>query len=166
MIQRLINSLTTWPSLRGWGASALIAAAGLVLVAAMAFGGRLVSLQPHTDGWPLRLLTVMIVPAFTEELLFRGLLIPAQGESRRAWAWFCGGIAAFVAWHVVEAVTFLPGAKLFLTPVFLACAGVLGLTCAIMRWWMGSLWPAVITHGLAVFAWQVFLGGPDVKSLL
>ncbi len=78
----------------------------------------------------------------------------------------CRGIAAFVLWHVVEAKTFLPGAHLFLTPAFLAAAGALGMACAAMRYRTGSLWPGVIVHGLAVFLWQAFLGGPDVKSLL
>ncbi len=114
----------------------------------------------------MRLLSVMVVPALGEEAAFRGLLIPTRGTTRRPALWIGLGVAVFMLWHVAEAKTFLPGAHLFLTPIFLACAGVLGLTCALIRYRSGSVWPCVLVHGLAVFAWQVFLGGPDVKTLL
>ena len=108
----------------------------------------------------------MVVPAFAEEWVFRGWLIPARGESTRPALWFAVGLLLFVAWHVVEALTFLPGAHLFLTVPFLACALVLGGACALMRYRTGSLWPAVALHGLTVFLWQALFGGPDVARLL
>ena len=165
MLKRLASALTTWPRPRAWAECLAIAAVSLALMAAFACLGGFWHWQPRLDGWPLRLLSVMFVPALTEELVFRGIL-PGRGESRHAALWYAGGIAAFVLWHVVEAKTFLPGAHLFLTPAFLAAAGALGMACAAMRYRTGSLWPGVIVHGLAVFAWQVFLGGPDVKTLL
>ena len=161
-----LSAFATWPDFTGWTKSLVIAAAGLGLVAAIGFCGGLLVWQPHVDGWPVRLLSVMFVPALSEEAVFRGLLIPTMGETKRPVLWIGSGVAAFILWHVAEAKTFLPGAHLFLTPIFLACAGVLGLTCALIRYRSGSVWPCVLVHGLAVFAWQVFLGGPDVKALM
>lgn len=108
----------------------------------------------------------MLVPAFTEELVFRGLLTPGRGE--RAWPglWIATGLLLFVLRHVVEALTFLPGAHLFLTAPFLVCAMLLGGACILMRYRTGSLWPAVVFHGLTVFLWQAAFGGPDVAQLL
>lgn len=166
LFRRLASAFATLPTARGWLESLGIAAAGLALMAAIAFRGGFVACAPHPAGWPLRLLSVMLVPALSEEAAFRGLLIPTHGESQRPALWIGCGVVAFVVWHVVEATTFLPGAHLFLTPAFLAAAGVLGLACALMRYRTGSIWPCVLLHGLAVFAWQVFLGGPDVKALL
>ncbi len=114
----------------------------------------------------MRLLKVLCVPALTEELVFRGLLIPTRGESSQPVRWMAAGLLLFVAWHVVEAMTFLPGAHLFLTAPFLACALVVGATCATMRSRTGSLWPAVLFHGLTVFLWQAAFGGPDAVQLM
>jgi predicted Abi (CAAX) family protease len=108
----------------------------------------------------------MVVPAFTEELVFRGLLIPSRGESARPGLWLASGLMLFVAWHVVEALTFLPGAHLFLTVPFLGCALILGAVCAAMRYRTGSLWPAVVFHGLTVWLWQILFAGPDVAQLM
>ena len=166
MIPTLIRSFTTWPDLTGWTRCALISAAGLAVIALLAFAGGFAHWQPRLDTWPLRLLSVMIVPALTEEAVFRGLLVPDKDESRHPALWIGLGTIAFVLWHVIEAETFLPGATLFLTPAFLAAAGVLGFSCALMRYRTGSLWPCVLLHGFTVFVWQIFLSGPDVRSLL
>lgn len=165
MIQRLIRALRTWPGPRDWAECLVIAVIALGLMAALAYLGGFWRWQPRFDSWPLRLLSVTVVPSLTEEAVFRGLL-PGRGESRQPWLWIGLGVAAFILWHVIEAVTFLPGARLFLTPTFLAAAGVLGLACALMRYRTGSLWPGVILHGTAVFLWQTLLSGPDIRSLL
>jgi predicted Abi (CAAX) family protease len=136
------------------------------LIAAVAFPAGVAHWRPDFSSWPLRLAKVMLVPAFTEELVFRGLLIPARGEAAHPVRWMASGLTLFVVWHVVEALTFLPGAHLFLTVPFLACALVLGVACTGMRYLTGSLWPAVVFHGFVVFAWQAIFGGPDVAQLL
>ena len=164
-MRRLWRSLSMWPDLMGWAWCGGVAATALALIAAVAFPLGIAHWQPALSGWLLRLAKVMIVPAFTEELVFRGLLIPGRGESGRPGFWIACGLALFVAWHVVEALTFLPGAHLFLTVPFLGCALILGAACALMRYRTGSLWPAVIFHGLTVFLWQIALGGPDVAQL-
>jgi predicted Abi (CAAX) family protease len=162
---RLGRSLVTRPGVADWGRCGAVAALSLCLIAAVALPSGLAHWHPAFAGWPLRLARVMLVPAFTEELVFRGLLTPGRGEERPV-LWLAGGLALFVAWHVVEALTFLPGAHLFLTAPFLVCAGMLGAACAYMRYHTGSLWPALAFHGLTVFLWQAAFGGPDVARLL
>ncbi len=109
---------------------------------------------------------VMAMPAFTEELVFRGVLVPDKGEIRRPVLWIGLAVLVFMLWHVFEAVVILPNAQLFLASAFLICAGVLGLACTIMRYHTGSLWPAVLFHGLVVWLWQTLLGGPDIAQLM
>lgn len=109
---------------------------------------------------------VMVVPAFTEELVFRGLLVPDKQETRRPVLWIGLAVLAFMLWHVFEALILLPNAQLFLEPIFLLSAGVLGLACAIMRYRTGSLWPAVLLHGVLVWLWQTLFGGPDIAQLM
>lgn len=166
LIRRLWQCFRAPADLAAWRESLGISLAATAVIAAIAFPAGLVHWQPRLDGWPLRLLTVMVIPAFSEELVFRGLLIPARGESRYPVRWFRAGIAAFVLWHVVEAITFLPHATMFLRPLFLVCVAVLGIACALMRYRTGSLWPAVLLHGVVVFIWQVLLGGPAIKDLI
>ena len=166
MLSRVWRSLLTWPDVKGWAQCGAIAALSLCLVAVVAIPEGIAHWQPAFDAWLLRLAKVMVVPAFSEELVFRGALIPSRGERDRAWPWIVGGLLLFVAWHLVEALTFLPGAHLFLTLPFLVCALVLGAACAFMRYQTGSLWPAVLFHGFTVCLWQAGFGGPDVARLL
>ncbi len=141
--------------------SAGVGAVTLAAVGAVGFSTGLYALHPtQAAGLPLRLLTVLAAPAFCEEAVFRGLLIPGRSETARPWLAFPLAILTFVAWHVVEAETVLPAAtSLFERPDFLACAGLLGLGCGWIRWRTGSLWPAVALHWLMVTIWQTWLGG-------
>jgi predicted Abi (CAAX) family protease len=166
MIRRLIRSLLTWPDRQGWLYCLWVGPLSLGLMAVLAGLGGLLIWQPQADGWALRLISVMCVPAFTEELVFRGLLVPDQGESDRPGLWFGLAVIMFIGWHVFEALVLLPGAHLFLKPLFLTCAGILALSCAFMRYRTGSIWPAVILHGLLVWVWQVGFGGPDIAQLV
>ncbi|HTM81283.1 type II CAAX prenyl endopeptidase Rce1 family protein [Asticcacaulis sp.] len=166
MIRRLKRSLLTWPDAHGGVQCFLIGALSLLLIGIVAGLGGLLTWQPRLDGWLLRLISALCVPAFTEELIFRGLLIPDRGEVHHPIIWMTFAILLFVVWHVFEALVLLSGARLFLRPIFLLCAAILGTGCALMRYRTGSIWPAVILHGLLVWAWQVFFGGPDIAQLL
>lgn len=167
MVNRLISSLKTWPNAAGWRLCAAVSALALAGIAVVAGLSGLVRWQPDFAGWPVRLSTILLVPALSEELVFRGLLTPTHGESRDDRLWLVAGSLAFIVWHVVEALTFLPGAPdLFLKPEFLACAGILGAACAVMRYSTGSLWPAVGLHCATVFVWQTWLGGPGFARLM
>lgn len=158
--RRLLTSLTTLPSAGGWRFCLGVSALTLALMAAIGFATGLYRLTPAEPGLPLRTLTVLFIPALGEEIPFRGLLVPGPGESRRPWLAIAGSTTLYTLWHIVEALTFLPGASpVFLRPDFLACCAVLGLGCAVMRLKTGSLWPAVGLHWLLVLVWQTWLGG-------
>lgn len=137
----------------------------VAIIAAIAFATGMVRWAPNLDGWQERLIAIIVGPAFLEEIVFRGLLIPSRGESRYPLGWFIVGITAFILWHVVEATTFLPRAHLFLTAPFLACAAVLGTACTIIRYRARSIAPCILLHAGVVLAWQLLLGGPAIKDL-
>ena len=158
-LQRLRRSLTTLPDARGWALCGLVGVAVGSLMAAIGFSTGLYALTPTAPGLPLRLLVVLFVPALGEEIPFRGLLVPGRDESSRPGPAIAISSALYVAWHPLEALTFLPQGAMFLRPDFLVCTAILGLACALMRWRTGSLWPAVILHGGFVVVWQTWLGG-------
>jgi predicted Abi (CAAX) family protease len=159
--RRLLRSLITWPSARGWAFAGAMGVCTLVCMGALGCSTGLYALQPaNTHGLALRLLSVVIVPALGEEAVFRGVLIPDRFETSRPWLWLPLGVGVFTLWHVVEATTFLPAARaMFLRPDFLSCAALLGAGCAVIRWRTGSLWPCVILHWTMVTIWQTWLGG-------
>ncbi|MDB5480122.1 MAG: family intrarane metalloprotease [Caulobacteraceae bacterium] len=158
---RLISSLTTWPDAAGWGFSAAVGVAALAAVWGLGFSSGLYALHAaNLNGMPIRLLTVLVAPAFGEEAVFRGLLIPSRSEADRPALQIIVATTVFIAWHLVEAKLILPqAATLFERPDFLACAGLVGFGCAVIRWRTGSLWPAVALHWLMVTIWQTWLGG-------
>ena len=158
---RLVSSFTTWPDAVGWGFSAAVGAATLAAVGAVGFSSGLYALHPaNLNGLPLRLITVLLAPACGEEAVFRGLLVPSRAESAKPALQIALATSVFVAWHLVEAKLILPtAATLFERPDFLACAGLVGLGCAVIRWRTGSVWPAVTLHWLMVTIWQTWLGG-------
>ncbi|MDR7116768.1 type II CAAX prenyl endopeptidase Rce1 family protein [Caulobacter sp. BE254] len=158
-LRRLRRALTTLPDARGWVLCGLVAAVTGGAMAALGFSTGLYAVTPTEPGLPLRLLTVLFVPALGEEIPFRGLLVPARDEAARPRTAITLSTALYVAWHPLETLTFLPKATMFLRPDFLACTAILGLGCALMRWRTGSLWPAVILHGGFVVVWQTWLGG-------
>jgi uncharacterized protein len=159
LLQRLRRSLTTLPDARGWALCGGVAAITGALMAAIGFSTGLYVLTPTAPGLPLRLLVVLFVPALGEEIPFRGLMGPGRDDSSRPWLALAASTALYVAWHPLEALTFLPQGAMFLRPDFLVCTAILGLACALMRWRTGSLWPAVILHGGFVVVWQTWLGG-------
>ena len=158
---RLASSLATWPDAAGWRFSVAVGTATLAAVGVVGFSSGLYALHTaNLNGLPLRLLTVLIAPAFGEEAVFRGLLIPSRAETPRPTLQIVLATSVFIAWHLVEAKLILPAAaSLFERPDFLACAGLVGLGCAVIRWRTGSLWPAVALHWLMVTIWQTWLGG-------
>lgn len=169
-LRRLIGSagrsLIVWPSLKDWAWCAGVSAAVTLAVALIGFGSGILQVASPQVGLLGLWLSVMLVPAFSEEIVFRGLMIPAKAETRRPILWMGVGTLIFVLWHVFEALVLLPGATLFLHPAFLLNAGLIGLGCALMRWRTGSLWPAVLLHGALVFVWKAWLGGPSLEALM
>ena len=162
---RLLTSLATLPSPRGWVFCLVVSAVTLATMALIGFASGLYRLTPAQPGLPLRMLIVFFIPALGEEIPFRGVLTPGPHESRRPNLEIAISTALYTGWHVVEAVTFLKSAaSVFLRPDFLLCCAVLGLGCAITRRVTGSIWPAVILHWALVVIWQTWLGGVSALS--
>lgn len=162
IVARTIRSMTTLPDAAGWRDAALIGLVTILAIALVAAGTGMLSYPPRFDP---SLLSVFVIPALTEEVVFRGPL-PSRGESTRPILWLTASVVLFTLWHVVEALTFLPGASLFLTPGFLLSAAALGTACALIRYRTASLWPAVALHGIVVFAWLTLFGGPSAAVLM
>jgi len=164
--RRLKRSIVTLPDAGGWRFAALVALATMTAMAAIGFAGGLYRFG-HGDytGLPLRLVSVALVPALSEEAVFRGLLTPDRTETRRSFAAIVGSTAIFTGWHVAETLFLRRAAPIFLRPDFLLCAATLGAGAALIRWRTGSLWPCVMLHWLVVVVWQTWLGGPTVADL-
>lgn len=164
--QRLAEAIR-WPTASQWLWCAGIGAGTLAAMAAIGFASQLYRLTPgDLSALPLTLLTVFFVPALGEELVFRGLLTPTQAHQPDLRKALVVPTALYVLWHPLEAYTFLPGAKaLFTDGYFLLVTTILGLSCGLLRWRTGSIWPAVILHWLLVVIWKTWLGGPSLSSL-
>lgn len=162
---RLVDSLRTWPNAREWLACGLISVIILAAMLALGLTTGLYEITATRPGLTLRMVQVLFVPALGEELVFRGLLIPSRRE-RVSHTWPLRiSLALYVAWHVVEALTFMPkAAPVFLRLDFLACCALLGLGCGVMRSTTGSIWPAVVLHWALVVVWQTWLGGVSALS--
>lgn len=105
----------------------------------------------------------LLFPAISEELFFRVLLLPHPTENASTvtlWFWGCIGLAMFVFYHPLNALSFLPSAiKTFFNPVFLLLAALLGIVCTIAYLQSGSLWPPAIIHWVVVVVWLLLLAG-------
>jgi predicted Abi (CAAX) family protease len=111
---------------------------------------------------------ILIRPALVEEIFFRGLLLPHPREetstAKRVWA--CGGsLAVFVLMHPLNGMLVRHEAyAVFVNPVFLFLAFLLGLTCTIAYQLSGSLWPSILMHWATVVTWTMLLGGKRVLT--
>ena len=162
---RLLTSLRTLPSPRGWLFCLAVSAVTLASMAVIGFATGLYRLQPTEPGLAVRMLVVFFVPSLGEELPFRGLLTPGPEETQRPKLEIAVSTALYTVWHVLEAVTFLKAAAgVFLRPDFLLCRAVLGLGCAVTKRVTGSIWPAVLLHWALVVVWQTWLGGVSALS--
>lgn len=105
----------------------------------------------------------LLMPAFGEELLFRGLLLPhplAGLSTAQLLPWIALSTGLFVLYHPLAGRLWYPqGRLLFDDPRFLLQCSLLGLACALAYSATGSLWWAVLLHWLAVFLWLEPLQG-------
>ena len=102
---------------------------------------------------------LLLIPAFAEELLFRGLLLPSALDGVRPLAmlpWMALSVGLFVAWHPLLApLARGEEQRLRRDPRFLLQTALLGAACTLMTVISGSLWPAVLLHWLAVVVWRL-----------
>jgi uncharacterized protein len=160
--QRLWDAVKTLPSRRQWLECLALAAAALPVMALAGWQGAFVGFAPEGDpGTWLRFAALLfLAPALGEELLFRALLVapPTQPASASK---LTLAVAAFVAWHPLQAWTIgPPWAGLFLNPWFLLATAALGAALVAQYRRTGSLWPCVLTHWLVVLFWKLVFAGP------
>lgn len=122
------------------------------------------SLPPLTAGGAaLTALTVLLHPAFTEELVFRVLLLPRRLEHvsrRRLYVSVSVALFLYVVAHPLNAYFFWPAAMpIFGNAFYLAMTTLLGLTCITAYLMSGSIWLPVLIHWLTVSLWLLLLGG-------
>lgn len=104
-----------------------------------------------------------LLPAFGEELVFRGLLIPSALDGVQPLAllpWMALSVGLFVAWHRLAGWSVLNcrGRPGFQDPRVLVHTALLGVACSLAYGVSGSLWWAVLLHWLAVVVWREGLG--------
>ncbi|KAA9010553.1 CPBP family glutamic-type intramembrane protease [Histidinibacterium aquaticum] len=137
-------------------AAAALLFAGVALLVPGATGV-LGAWSPDPGRWP-RMLAALAVPAFAEELVFRGPLLRWRSRALAA-----ALLAAYVAWHPLAAALWRPEfVPLFTSPAFLFLTALLGGVALTLTLRHRRLWPAVVLHWLAVAGWLLFWGGPSV----
>ncbi|MGF1601891.1 MAG: type II CAAX prenyl endopeptidase Rce1 family protein [Thermosynechococcaceae cyanobacterium] len=175
LFSRLIEALTTWPSIKGW----LISGAIVVAYAAIAlpwgwnrgFLQRPSAAKPHSRHNIVKVAAwTFFAPALVEEIGFRVLLIPHPTEfvlPRTMLLWVCISLGLFIIYHPINALTaYKQGNPTFFQPIFLSLATLLGIACTSMYLITGSLWPSVLLHWLAVVIWLLWLGGLERLRLV
>jgi predicted Abi (CAAX) family protease len=154
-----------------WNPAGQIAAMGIALaygVVAVVFARRS-GLLHRQKRWPfLRRLMPRagrwLLPAFGEELVFRGLLLPSALDGVAPLAllpWMALSVGLFVAWRGVrgQLLSSSQRGSGLQDPRVLVQTALLGLACSLIYSASGSLWWAVLLHWLAVVAWRHGLGG-------
>ena len=111
-----------------------------------------------------------LLPAFGEELVFRGLLIPSALDGVQPLAllpWMALSVGLFVAWHRLAGWPRLSSRRRAGSqdPRVLVQTALLGVACSLAYVVSGSLWWAVLLHWLAVVGWRESLGaGKQMES--
>lgn len=126
--------------------------------------------QPATFlPWCWKPLSAFIFPSLTEELFWRGLLLPSPPSTLTSQWLVQAGIVLImhVASHPVAGSTIWPrGRTTFEDPRFLGLASIV-LAGATASYFVsgGSVWAAAMTHAVPVVLWRDFFGG-EAKLLL
>ncbi len=111
------------------------------------------------------LLSTLLTPAITEEVVFRVLLLPSPSTSPPLSAWLLWGtlsLILFILYHPLNGwLWFPPGRVVFQTPSFLGLAALLGMICTLSYADSGSLWIPALMHWIIVVVWLLGLGGYD-----
>jgi predicted Abi (CAAX) family protease len=165
-LQDLRDALTTIPDWRTWRTCGLVY--GLFLICAFPVGLLSGLVRPDSASltWNELVgsgLLLFVHPALTEEIVFRGLLLPRDSRSwprGRLLVVAGAALVVYVASHPINALLFRPQAVgLFESMPYLALATLLGLTCTVTYLISRSIWPPIAIHWLTVVIWIWFLGG-------
>ena len=105
----------------------------------------------------------LIFPSLSEEIFFRVLFLPHPYENSSIKSqifWGAISLIIFIFYHPLQGMTWnSSGYDVFINPVFLSLAGLLGIVCTISYLATGSILLPVIIHWLAVVIWLVMLDG-------
>ena len=165
LIRRVTHAFSTIPDFTDLLVAAMLALVYSAIALPIGFWSGFLKVDVQTSRRIIAgaLVGCLLSPGITEEVFFRVLILPHPSENASGlmlWFWGCASLALFVVYHPLNALTFYPiGRSTFMNPVFLLLAAVLGVACSIAYLLIGSLWPAVAIHWLAVTAWLLLLGG-------
>ena len=150
------------PRLRDW-AEALMMLGVLTALAlglanwseALVWDARLPGLRSDPLGFIALAALAVLIPALSEEFVFRGLLQPKRLSGAAAHLGAGLSLALFILWHPIQVWTgWLTGQAVFLDPAFLGLVAGLGLVCTLSVHRSGSLWPAIVMHWIVVVVWK------------
>ena len=164
-LHRWVEAATNAPSLSAWlQASLWLVGYGAVAIPLGWWTG-LLTWEPVTH-WRTALSAGAIafwVPAVLEESIFRVLLLPqpeTELSTPELMGWLTLSLGLFVVAHPLNGLLYLKAARpTFFNPIFLTCAGLLGIACTATYWQSQSLWVPVLLHWIVVLVWLLGLGG-------
>lgn len=158
----LIGALTTFPDARGWLLSALALALFATLALWIGLRGGLLAFDRRTPLPRFTSILTLLHPAFTEELFFRGALIPLsrREDPSHLLGAIAVSLAAFIVWHPLNGWLLRKSARpLFASPDFLLIVLLLGMATTAAYLLSASLWPPVLIHWVTVWAWLRLFSG-------
>src|SRR5919199_669778 len=163
---RLSAAISTLPNTEAWLQAAALLLFFTILALPIGFHLRFIKFEVLKASWGTItgiLVTSFFMPAVTEELFFRVLLLPRTPEHVSVpllWFWGCISLVMFIVYHPLNALSFFPrGLKTFFEIVFLLLAALVGIFRSFAYIQSDSLWTPVLIHWLAVVVWLLFLGG-------
>ena len=164
--RRVSEAVLTVPGMAAWLDAGILLLLFAMMALPIGLRFRFVKVEIVQASWQTiitLLVTSFVLPAITEELFFRVLLLPRPSDIQSSLhGWFWGGLSLglFIIYHPLNAITFFPrGRETFFNPVFLTLAGLLGIVCTLSYLDSGSLWIPVILHWVIVVFWLLGLGG-------
>lgn len=165
-LRRAWAACTTLPDNRGWFSCGALFGAYGALALATGFRSGLLRRELMDEPWHVYVLlpgVLFVLPGISEELVFRGLLLPHPSEQAAPPQILVASIvsqAAFFIYHPINGLTLSRKRRNLLThPLFLWQVALLGAACNLAYLISGSLWPPAFMHWLTVVVWKFFLGG-------
>lgn len=163
---RLTAAVLTIPDVEAWLQAAFLLLIFTAIALPVGFQFGFIQVEILQASWKTNLniiATSLLMPAITEELFFRALLLPQTTENVSVSGlgfWVGISLTMFIAYHPLNALSFFPrGLATFFDLVFLILAALLGIVCTIAYLQSGSLWTAVAIHWITVSVWLLCLGG-------
>jgi uncharacterized protein len=156
---RLKTALLTVPRGRAWPVALVLLLVYGLMIVPIGFSLHFLTWSPRLEFWTVFGVSIgsLGMPGLTEELIFRGLLVPHPTEPlppmmRRFW--ISASWALFFVYHLNP---WAP--RLFWQPMFLLGMGLLGVACTVSYLQSRSVWTAVLIHWAIVVSWLLLFGG-------